>query len=338
MNQIQSDFALQHSNTFGIIASTAFYTEIDSLVQIPELIETEIFKKMPHLILGEGSNMLFTQNFSGLTLRSRITGFEKVDEDKEYVHIRVGSGTIWDEFVAIAIENSWGGIENLSGIPGTVGASPIQNIGAYGVEVKDIVVKVEGYDFDQKTFKTFDNASCNFGYRTSYFKENLKNKFLVCYVTFRLKKAPHLLMTTYGAIEKELAKYPEKSISTIRNAVCAIRNAKLPDPAVLGNAGSFFKNPTIDVGQAEELKKSYPTIPTYPAADNRVKLSAAWLIDQAGCKGITQGQVASHKEQPLVLINLGGATGEEVLALAQFIEKRVYDVFGVMLEKEVNIV
>jgi UDP-N-acetylmuramate dehydrogenase len=338
MNQIQSDFPLQQYNTFGIIANTAFYTEIDLVAQIPELIETEIFIKMPHLILGGGSNILFTQNFPGLTIRSRIAGFELIDEDKEYVYLRVGSGMIWDEFVAVAIENNWGGIENLSGIPGTIGASPIQNIGAYGAEAKDVVIKVEGFDFEQKTFETLDNASCNFGYRTSFFKEKLKNRFLVCYVTFRLKKAPHLLITNYGAIGKELEKYTEKNISTIRKAVCAIRNSKLPDPAVIGNAGSFFKNPTVEKDQAEELKNNYPTIPTYPVAEGSLKLSAAWLIDQAGCKGIQQGKAASHKDQPLVLVNLGGATGNNILELAQFIEKRVHDVFGVKLEKEVNIV
>jgi UDP-N-acetylmuramate dehydrogenase len=338
MLQIQSDFPLKSYNTFGITASTAFYTEIEAVSQLSELIGKKMFNKLPLLFLGEGSNLLFTQNFNGITIRSIIRGVEVIGENSTDFFVRVGSGMIWDDFVVHAIENNWGGIENLSGIPGTVGASPIQNIGAYGVEVKDVIENVEGYDFSTSSFIEYDNPACKFGYRSSLFKEKLKNQFLICYVTFRLQKPPHTLRTDYGVIGKELDKYHEKNISNIRKAVCAIRNAKLPDPARLGNAGSFFKNPIVEISRAEKLKIDNPTIPIYHASEDRVKLSAAWLIDQAGCKGISLGRVASHKDQPLVLVNLGGATGEEVLELARFIEQRVHDVFGVTLEKEVNIV
>jgi UDP-N-acetylmuramate dehydrogenase len=338
MLQIQSDFPLKSYNTFGITASTAFYTEIESASQISELVGMELYNKMPHLILGGGSNLLFIQNFNGITVRSIIKGIEVINENNSEFFVRVGSGMIWDDFVVHAVENKWGGIENLSGIPGTVGASPIQNIGAYGVEVKDVIENVEGFDFSTNSFIEFDNPACKFGYRSSLFKEKLKNEFLICYVTFRLQKLPHTLRTDYGVIGKELEKYHGKNISNIRKAVCAIRNAKLPDPAKLGNAGSFFKNPIIEFSRAEKFKIDYPTIPVYPSSDDHVKLSAAWLIDQAGCKGISLGRVASHKDQPLVLVNLGDATGEEVLELARFIEQRVHDVFGVTLEKEVNIV
>ncbi len=338
MIRIQADFPLQAYNTFGIEAITSFYTEVSSIDQIRELMATDVFNKYPHFILGGGSNILFKQDFPGLTIHPLINGTEITDEDTSHVYLKAGGGMAWDELVQYAVENNWGGIENLSGIPGTVGASPIQNIGAYGVEVKDVIVAVEGVNLENGKTIIFDNTSCKFGYRTSVFKEKLKNRFLVCNVTFRLTKTHHALITKYGTIEKELEKYTKRDIATIRKVVCEIRNAKLPDPALLGNAGSFFKNPVVSEDKGKELKKKYPEIPQYPSDKGCVKLSAAWLIEQSGCKGIQLNRAASHTLQPLVLVNLGGASGREILGLAAYIEQRVREVFGINLEKEVNII
>jgi UDP-N-acetylmuramate dehydrogenase len=338
MLKIQSDFPLYRSNTFGIHALAEFYTDIHTNEDLVELADSDIFDRTDHLILGGGSNILFTRNYRGLIIHPAISSFEITDDDNRYASVRVGSGVVWDSLVEWAITKNLGGIENLSGIPGTVGASPIQNIGAYGTEVKDAISHVEGFDLKEKDFRTFTADACKFGYRTSLFKESMKNRFVVCYVTFRLTKPPHKLVTHYGTIEEELKKYPQITIATVRKAVLAIRNSKLPDPMKIGNAGSFFKNPVVKNDLANDIKKTHPAAPVYPAGNDRSKLSAAWLIDQAGCKGLRIGNAATHLNQPLVLVNLGGATGKEILELAAYVKNKVAEMFDIQLEEEVNIV
>jgi UDP-N-acetylmuramate dehydrogenase len=338
MTKIQPNYSLQNLNTFRIEAVADYFTEINTVDDLPGLTETEIFSQTSHLILGTGSNILFAQDYKGLVIHPALEGIEVLNEDTDTLSVRVGSGVVWDRFVEYAVEHHWGGVENLSGIPGTVGASPIQNIGAYGTEVKDIITNVEGYDLDLKAFKSYNNHACKFGYRTSLFKEELKNRFIVCYVTFRLTKPPHKLETSYGTVEKELQNHTDRSIATMRKVICAIRNSKLPDPAKVGNAGSFFKNPVIENTVLVKLRKLHPALPGYPFTDDSSKLSAAWLIEQAGCKGLQLGNAATHRDQPLVVINMGGATGKEILRLSVYIKNKVLKMFGIQLEEEVNIV
>jgi UDP-N-acetylmuramate dehydrogenase len=338
MIKIQRNFCLDRYNTFRISVMAENFIEVHSIDDIEKLMQSVIFKTNSHFILGGGSNILFTKDYEGLVIHPSITGIESVEVYDEYEYFRVGSGVVWDDFVAYAVEKDRSGIENLSGIPGMVGASPIQNIGAYGKEVKDVITKVEGFDLGAGTFKSYSNEECRFGYRTSLFKETMRNEFLVCYVTFRLKKPPHILDASYGTLEQELLKYPDRNISTVRLAVRSIRNLKLPDPQKIGNAGSFFKNPVIQRNAAEKLRKQHPSLPLYPAGDETMKLSAAWLIDEAGCKGLHLGKAATHRDQPLVLINLGGAKGNEILKLSHYIQDKVDKLFGIRLEEEVNVV
>jgi UDP-N-acetylmuramate dehydrogenase len=334
---IQANFPLDSLNTFGISANADYFLRVRSTDILPELAKSALFKNSDHFILGGGSNILFTQHYHGFIIHPEIPGIEIVEEDDRHAVVKVASGVIWDDFVKWTMEQNLAGVENLSGIPGKIGASPIQNIGAYGVEVKDVIVQVDGYDLETQNFKTFENNSCNFGYRSSIFKTSMKNRFVVCYVTFRLTKPPHTLITHYGSIEQELAKCGKRTIRAVRDCVLSIRNAKLPDPGKTGNAGSFFKNPVIGQAIAEKLNKKYPSLPVYPVNESTVKLSAAWLIEEAGCKGLHLGRAATHRNQPLVLINLGEATGKEILKLSRYIQEKVFTVFGVRLEEEVII-
>lgn len=337
MLQIKSNYSLQPLNTFGIQANAKFYLRIDSAEQLPKLVINPVYRNNEVFILGGGSNILFTDNFEGLVLHVNIQGIEKADEDDTSVLIVAGGGIVWDEFVSYAVSNNWGGIENLSAIPGTVGAAPMQNIGAYGVEVKDWIEKVEGYDFTQQQFLSFSNKECRFQYRDSLFKQKFRNRFVITRVFFRLKKAPHKLITRYGDIARQLNELPEQNIAALRELIIHIRESKLPDYRKKGNAGSFFKNPVLQHEQVLPLKKEYPDMPVFPDEKGKEKLSAAWLIDKAGCKGIQQGKAGTHPQHALVLINLGGATGSEIFRLAQQIQKTVREKFGIMLEPEVNI-
>jgi UDP-N-acetylmuramate dehydrogenase len=338
MIQIKTHYPLEYLNSFGIRADAAYYVEIDSKEDILNLMGNKIYLENAHLILGGGSNILFTGDYEGMIIHPKIKGIHKIGEDASSVIVKVGSGVIWDDFVKYAVKNNWGGVENLSIIPGNVGASPIQNIGAYGVEVKDVIEEVEGYNLAEQTLGTFSKSDCQFGYRKSIFKQQLKNNFLITHVTFRLSKPPHTLYTSYGAIEEQLIDYPEASISTIREVVTAIRKSKLPDPLKLGNAGSFFKNPVVESRLASELKELNSEMPVYPSEGGNVKLSAAWLIDHAGCKGIKRGHAGTHKQQPLVIVNLGNATGNEIVELANLIQEMVHRKYGIHLEPEVNII
>lgn len=291
------------------------------------------------LILGGGSNILLTGDYNGLVLKNDIAAIEQVREDADYVYLKVGAGENWHRFVMHCIANNLAGVENLSLIPGSVGASPMQNIGAYGVELKEVFHSLEAMHLQEKSVHTFSLNDCEFGYRDSVFKKRHKNEFAILSVTFRLNKQPKF-NTSYGAIEQELKKMgvQELSIAAISQAVINIRSSKLPDPDVLGNAGSFFKNPTISLSFFDGLKKKFPSIIAYKVGDDAVKLAAGWLIEQCGWKGIRKGDAGCHSQQALVLVNYGDATGKEIYDLSEEILRSVQDKFGVLLEREVNIV
>jgi UDP-N-acetylmuramate dehydrogenase len=290
------------------------------------------------LILGGGSNILFAQNVEGLVLKNDIEGIEKVQEDDEHVYIKAGAGVRWHHLVLHSIANNWAGLENLSLIPGNVGASPMQNIGAYGVELKDVFYELEAYHLHDKTVVSFTNSDCAFGYRESVFKRQYKNQFIILQVTYKLRKKPSF-NTSYGAIEQELEHMGIKdlSIQAISQAVINIRTSKLPDPKIIGNAGSFFKNPQIPNSQFQLLKEVYPSIIGYPVGDSDTKLAAGWLIEQCGWKGYRQGDAGCHAKQALVLVNYGNASGNEIFELSEKIIASVTEKFGVVLEREVNV-
>lgn len=289
------------------------------------------------LIIGGGSNILLTKDHDGFVLHNNLKGIELLNEDENYYYVRVASGEVWHEFVLHCIENNWSGLENLSLIPGSVGAAPMQNIGAYGVEIKDVFVKLEAMRIDDGSIQSFTAEQCQFGYRESVFKRKLKNEFFILNIMVKLPKVPQL-NTMYGAIEQELENMgiTDPTIKDVSDAVIAIRRSKLPDPAEIGNSGSFFKNPVMPVKKAEELKETYPDLPTYPAGE-KMKIAAGWLIEQAGWKGKTLGNYGVHDKQALVLVNYGGALGTDIYQLSEDIKNSVLDKFGVELEREVNI-
>ena len=331
--------SLQSSNTFGIDATTKYYTRVTNIDQLKEVMVSSQFKNNTQLILGGGSNILLTKNFDGITVKVDLLGKEVVKEDNDYYYVKVGAGENWHQFVQFCLANNYNGVENLSLIPGSVGAAPMQNIGAYGIELKNVVHEVEAYLLDNNTKAVFDNATCEFGYRSSIFKTTLRGKVFITAVTFKLPKTP-VYNTTYGAIEQELEKMgvSDLSISVISKAVCNIRSSKLPNPDEIGNAGSFFKNPVVEVDLYEKIKENYPNIVGYPVSETTVKLAAGWLIETAGWKGKTFGNYGVHKRQALVLVNYGGATGKEIYDLSTQILTDVKDKFGVELEREVNII
>lgn len=282
---------------------------------------------------------MFTKNFDGLVIKNNIKGIEKIKEDDEYVYIKAGAGENWHGLVQNCIQNNWAGMENLSLIPGNAGASPMQNIGAYGVEIKDIFESLDAWHINDKQIVTFNLNDCTFGYRESVFKSKYKNQFCITSVTYRLNKTPRF-NTSYGAIEQELESMgvKELSIQAISQAVINIRTSKLPDPAVIGNAGSFFKNPQVSKDKFQTLQTSFPGIIGYPVDGKAVKLAAGWLIEQAGWKGYRKGDAGCHAKQALVLVNYGNASGNEIFALSTSIIESVYNKFSVTLEREVNIV
>lgn len=287
----------------------------------------------PLLFMGGGSNLLFLNNFSGTVLHSVIDNINIVAEDDNSVSVRVGSGVVWDDFVAYCVEKGWWGVENLSLIPGEIGASAVQNIGAYGVEVKDVLQSIEAISVDDLSKRIFTNAECNYAYRDSIFKKSLKGKYVITYVTYRLSKKANPNIG-YGALKSVLAENP--SLKEIRDAIIAVRNSKLPDPKVYGNAGSFFMNPVIPMEQFVALQSRYPEIPSYPASEGYIKVPAGWLIEKSGWKGKSLGNAAVYEKQALVLINRGGATGMEVKHLADTIIEDIKEIFGITLHAEVN--
>ena len=332
---VQHQYPLQSLNTFGIKAHAEHFSSFSSKEELIELLGKT---QKPLTILGGGSNILLTKDISGTVLKNEISEIEITHEDNDSLTVKVGGGVVWHDFVMWSIEHNLGGIENLSLIPGSVGAAPMQNIGAYGVEIKSVFEELEAVHIDNKTVKTFSNTDCQFAYRYSIFKGELKGQYIICHVTFKLSKHPQF-NTSYGAIEEELkAMGTSKSLESVSQAVINIRQRKLPNPKDIGNSGSFFKNPTIPKAKFEQLKTQFPNIVGYPNGEQSVKVAAGWLIDHAGWKGYRKGDAGVHKNQALVLVNYGTALGNEILTLSKDIQKSIQETFGIELEAEVNII
>lgn len=339
MIKILENQSLKTYNTFGIDASADFFVEVNSIEEIKEALSLTEEKKLPLLIINGGSNMLLTQDWKGLVLKINLKGIEIVREDEDFVWVKVQGGENWHEFVQFTLRNNYGGLENLSLIPGNAGTAPMQNIGAYGVEIKDTMTELTALEIVSKKPRVFTNADCHFGYRESIFKNECKNQFVLLDVTFKLSKRNHVLHTEYGAIRLELEKrgIENPTIQDVSEAVIAIRQSKLPDPKEMGNSGSFFKNPVIPKFQFEELEKRYPNISGYASGDG-VKVAAGWLIENAGWKGKRIGNAGVHEKQALVLVNYGRATGKEIFDLSERIIEDIYAKYGIQLEREVNII
>ncbi len=337
---IQKNISLTSFNTFGLQATAKEFTTIQSIEDAQALLASDIFKNQPVLILGGGSNILLTKNFDGLVVKVEIKGKEVIHNDDENVLLKVGAGENWHELVTYCVDKDLGGIENLSLIPGTMGAAPMQNIGAYGVEIKDVVESVEAIEISTGKVKTFSNADCNFGYRESIFKQEAKNKFFISSVTLRLSKKNHRFNCSYGAVNETMTTlgYDTPSVRAISEAVIHIRRSKLPDPSVIGNAGSFFKNPTIDADTYALLKKTYLDIPGYIAGNAMFKVPAAWLIEKCGWKGKRFDSIGVHQHQALVLVNYGGGDGKKIWQLAMDIQTSVKEKFNITLQPEVNVI
>lgn len=334
--QVQENISLRPYNTFHTKANAKYFASFSNTDELEELLDFGM--KYPKLVLGGGSNILFTRDVDGLVLKNEIKGITELHEDNEYVYVKTGAGEIWHQFVLYCIQKEWGGVENLSLIPGNVGASPIQNIGAYGVEIDDVFWSLEAYHLQDKKIKTFTKTDCEFGYRESIFKKKYKGQFIILNVTFQLRKDPRF-NTSYGAIEQELERMgiQEQSLKAISDAVINIRTSKLPDPAIVGNAGSFFKNPVVDFDKCQSLQSIFPNIIAYSSGNNKMKLAAGWMIEQCGWKGQRKGDAGCHEKQALVLVNYGNASGKEIYDLSEEIIQSVKDKFGVVLEREVNV-
>jgi UDP-N-acetylmuramate dehydrogenase len=334
---IHENYSLKKYNTFGIDAYAKYFAQFNSVSDLDEFIRSEIYSHIPKMILGGGSNILFTKNFDGLVLKNEIHGIETIHEEERYVYVKAGAGENWHAFVLSCIHKNFSGVENLSLIPGNVGASPMQNIGAYGVEIKDVFHSLEAYSYDKKKIITFTLNDCEFGYRDSIFKKKYKNKFVILNVTFRLSKVPHY-NTSYGAIDEELKRMKVESLSikAISDAVINIRTSKLPDPSLIGNAGSFFKNPEVSEYKLNELKLIEPSVPSFKINDDKYKIPAGWLIEQCGWKGYRNGDAGVYYKQALVLVNYGKATGKEIYRLSEAIKISIKEKFRIELETEVN--
>lgn len=339
MPQIQTHFNLRHYNTFGLDVSCKYYAEIHSIQDFIDLTGSPEYRSSKHLVLGGGSNILFLSDFEGLVIRNCLRGITVLEENGDEVIVKAAAGEVWHDFVSWCIERGYGGLENLSLIPGCVGASPMQNIGAYGVEIKDHFVRLEALSMNDASHRIFTKEECRFGYRESVFKHELKNQYFITGVSFCLSKRPSL-NTAYGAIAAELKAMKAESpgIADVSKAVIAIRSSKLPDPKILGNAGSFFKNPEVTAETHDSLKKRYPELVAYPLENGRYKLAAGWLIERCGLKGFEQHGAAVHDKQALVLVNKNNASGRGIYALSEHVMQTVHINFGVWLEREVNVV
>lgn len=341
----EENVSLKPFNTFGIDCTARWFARFNNLDALAAQIEYIQKKASPLLILGGGSNILFTKNFDGYILKNELEGIAVTHTDNEHVYVTVAAGENWHRFVCWCIERNFAGLENLSLIPGNTGAGPMQNIGAYGVELKDEFHGLDAWDIEDKKLVHFDHAGCEFGYRESVFKRRHKGRFIICNIQFRLNKVP-VFNTSYGAITQQLEQMGVKdlTIQAIANAVIQIRSSKLPDPAVTGNAGSFFKNPEVNAEVFDELKKNYPDMPSYALPGGRYKIPAGWLIEHSGpqatfsWKGYRRGDAGCHPKQALVLVNYANATGNEVYSLSEEILQSVFDKYGIRLEREVNIV
>lgn len=333
---IQENISLKEYNTFGIDVNAKRFVSVNSVYQLQQLLKAE---KNVFLISG-GSNILLTKDIDKLVVHIDFKGISIDKEDDDFVYLTVNAGENWHDFVLYCVAQNYGGLENLGLIPGNVGTCPIQNIGAYGVEVKDTITKLEAVNLETTKLESFSNEDCNFGYRNSIFKNSVKGKYIITSVAFKLTKRNHILNTSYGAIETELAskQLTKPTLKDISDAVIAIRKSKLPDPKEIGNSGSFFKNPVISKAHFLELQKEYPNIPSYTISEDEIKVPAGWLIETAGFKGKRFGNYGVHEKQALVLVNYGNASGKEIYALAQKIQKEILNLFKIDLEIEVNII
>ena len=336
--KIEQNHNLSKLNTFGITAKAKFFVEVKNEEDLKDLFNSVEFKNNEKLFLGGGSNILFTKDFDGIVILNKLKGIEILRENNEEVLLKAMGGELWNDFVNFAVINNYWGVENLSLIPGSVGATPVQNIGAYGVEVKDIIENVEAYDINTGEKSIFNNKECEFGYRDSVFKNKLKGKYFISAVIFKLSKIPNLNIS-YKVLKDYLNKnkIQIKNVKDISDAVAEIRRSKLPNPKILGNAGSFFKNVYITENELENFLEKYPQMP-YFKEEEHVKIPAGWLIEKCGWKGKRVGNVGVHDKQALVLVNYGGASGEEVKNVAEQIIASVFEKFGLKLTLEVNIV
>ena len=333
-------YSLLAHNTFGIDARAEAFVEYASVAELREVLDGASSLPQPLLHIGAGSNLLFVSDFGGTVLHSAIKGIKGIEVAGEAggsVCLHVGAGELWDDFVDDCVSHGWHGVENLSGIPGEVGAAAVQNIGAYGAEAKDVVSAVHAVEIRTGRERVFLNRDCRYSYRQSVFKGELKGMYAVTHVDFTLQKAGAFRLD-YGNLREELGKYPEVNLANVRRAVISIREAKLPDPKTLGNAGSFFMNPVVDPGVYERLHRDYPDMPCHAAGGGRVKIPAAWLIDRCGWKGKTVGRAGVHDKQALVLVNRGGASGRDIVALAEAIRLSVKERFGIDIRPEVNMI
>ncbi|NMM49211.1 UDP-N-acetylmuramate dehydrogenase [Marinigracilibium pacificum] len=339
MIDIKQNADLKNYHTFGVPAIAEQLVEVHSIEDIREALKYASEHKLELHVFGGGSNILFRNNPNGLTIVNKLTGIEVIKENNSEVELTVGAGEIWHEFVLSCLEKGYYGIENLSLIPGTVGAAPMQNIGAYGVEIKEVFKYLDAINKETGELERFSNEECHFGYRTSVFKTTQRDKYIIAKVTFKLSKIPNVNIS-YGAISGTLEKMGIDSPTPqdVSKAVIKIRSSKLPDPKQIGNAGSFFKNPSIEKALYSKLKEEYPEIPGYDQPDNTVKVPAGWLIEQCGWKGKKVGNTGSHKDQALVLVNYGNATGDEIFNLSEDILISVKNKFGINLEREVNVI
>lgn len=336
--QVLENISLKPYNTFGVEVFARYFVRIDSFETLREVFSDEHLKYLPRLVLGGGSNLLLTKDVEGLVLKIELKGIH-VSEQGDEILITAGAGETWKDLVNHSVDKGFGGIENLSLIPGSAGAAPIQNIGAYGVELKDVFYSLEAFEISTCQKRTFNAEECSFSYRESVFKNEFKNKYIITAITLKLHKKP-ILHTHYGAIEEELQKrhITEPTIKDVSDVVSSIRVAKLPDPSTIGNSGSFFKNPLIEQEQFLELKKQFPDIVNYPAPHGKIKLAAGWLIEQCGFKGKQHGNTGTWKNQALVIVNHGNASGKEIFDFSALIIQSVKTKFGVDLEREVNII
>ncbi|MBC7720434.1 MAG: UDP-N-acetylmuramate dehydrogenase [Pedobacter sp.] len=343
--QIQENVSLKKYNTFGMDVAAQYFATFSNVNELEEILNySQLPTSNSQLVLGGGSNILFTKPFAGLVLKNELKGIELIKEDAEFYYVKAAAGEVWQNLVLYCIENNYAGLENLSLIPGNVGASPMQNIGAYGVEIKDVFEELEAYHIKDKTIVTFKLNDCQFGYRESIFKRQYKSEFIILNVTYKLHKQP-VYNTKYGAINTELEQMgvTDLSIKNISQAIINIRSSKLPDPKIIGNAGSFFKNPQVSKFRLHVLKDQYEKIPAYKVDDMNFKIAAGWLIEQCGpstsvsWKGFRKGDAGCNPLQALVLVNYGNATGKEILDLSTDIIQSVAAKFGIVLEREVNI-
>jgi UDP-N-acetylmuramate dehydrogenase len=342
---LEENKSLKHLNTFGIDVNAKYYAEINSVENFKELVADKKLHVEKKLILGGGSNILFTKNFDGIVIKNRLPGLTVVSETENQVVVKAAAGELWHQFVLYTIQQNYAGIENLSLIPGCVGAAPMQNIGAYGVEIKDVFHELEALNIQTGELRTFNINDCQFGYRESIFKHEYRAQFLICFLSLKLTKlnAPNALYrfkTDYGDIKATLSdmRAYDLTLKTVSDAIIKIRSSKLPDPKTMGNAGSFFKNPSIEKDLFEKLIAQNPLMPNYPQKDGTVKIPAGWLIEQCGWKGKVVGNTGAHKSQALVLVNYGNASGEEIWQLAMNIQESVKEKFGILISPEVNVI